>query len=435
MAAVASAAAPPLEFTRRFRPLLWGLYGVLCLALLAYLLLLVVRPAVRDSLVLNGWGGASFELVVSVLVLVRGVTKRRDRIVPLALGTGMLMWAFGDFVLSYESRHGATPASPSLADLFYLLFFPLAYLALVVMVRRDALRLVPALWLDGAIAGVGAAALCAAFAFRGIEHTAGGGTAAVVTNLAYPLGDVLLLVLVVAGTVLLSGRRRSAWYLVAAGCAVNATGDTFNLFHGAGAPALGSIVDAVAWPSSLLLISIAVWLPQSAVDPLAGARTPGFLLPGAGALCALVVLLLGSLTGVSPSAIALATGTLVVTGIRLALTLGSLRSLTAERQQQAITDQLTGLGNRRRLDQVLTRFFSPGSSALRPELAFLFVDLDHFKEVNDSFGHAAGDQLLRQIGPRIRSCLSEGDLLARIGGDELVIVLFNGGEARAASIA
>ncbi|MGZ4413969.1 MAG: putative bifunctional diguanylate cyclase/phosphodiesterase [Gaiellaceae bacterium] len=408
---------------------------MLCLALLAYLLLLVVRPAVRDSLVLNGWGGASFELVVSVLVLVRGVTKRRDRIVPLALGTGMLMWAFGDFVLSYESRHGATPASPSLADLFYLLFFPLAYLALVVMVRRDALRLVPALWLDGAIAGVGAAALCAAFAFRGIEHTAGGSTAAVVTNLAYPLGDVLLLVLVVAGTVLLSGRRRSAWYLVAAGCAVNATGDTFNLFHGAGAPALGSIVDAVAWPSSLLLISIAVWLPQSAVDPLAGARTPGFLLPGAGALSALVVLLLGSLTGVSPSAIALATGTLVVTGIRLALTLGSLRSLTAERQQQAITDQLTGLGNRRRLDQVLTRFFSPGSSALRPELAFLFVDLDHFKEVNDSFGHAAGDQLLRQIGPRIRSCLSEGDLLARIGGDELVIVLFNGGEARAASIA
>jgi diguanylate cyclase (GGDEF)-like protein len=302
------------------------------------------------------------------------------------------------------------------------------------MVRRDALRLVPALWLDGAIAGIGAAALCAAFAFRGIEHAAGGSTAAVVTNLAYPLGDVLLLVLVVAGTVLLSGRRRSAWYLVAAGCAVNAAGDTFNLFHGAGAPALGSIVDAVAWPSSLLLISIAVWLPQSVVDPLAGDRTPGFLLPGAGALSALVVLLLGSLTGVSSSAIALATGTLLVTGLRLTLTLGSLRSLTAERQQQAITDQLTGLANRRRLDQVLTRFFSAGSS-VRPELAFLFVDLDHFKEVNDSFGHAAGDQLLRQIGPRIRSCLSEGDLLARIGGDELVIVLFNGGEARAASIA
>src|SRR4029077_19775699 len=148
----------------------------------------------------------------------------------------------------------------------------------------------------------------------------------------------------------------------------------------------------------------------------------------------LVVLLLGSLTGVSSSAIALATGTLLVTGLRLALTLGSLRSLTAERQQQAITDQLTGLANRRRLDQVLTRFFSAGSS-VRPELAFLFVDLDHFKEVNDSFGHAAGDQLLRQIGPRIRSCLGEGDLLARIGGDELVIVLFNGGEARAASIA
>jgi diguanylate cyclase (GGDEF)-like protein len=408
---------------------------LLGLVLLAYLLLLVVRPATRDSLLLSGWGSAVFELVVSLLVLGRGLTTSRDRIVPLALGTGMFMWALGDVVLSYESRHGAEPASPSPADLFYLLFFPLAYLALVLMVRRETLRLVPALWLDGAIAGVGAAALCAAFAFGGVEHLAGGGAAAVATNLAYPLGDVLLLTLVVAGTVLLSDRRRAAWYLVAAGCAVNAAGDTFNLFNGAGAPALGSIVDAAAWPSALLLMSIAVWLPDRAVDPLADTHTPGFLLPGAGAVCALSVLLAGSTTGMSATAIALATGTLLVTGIRLALTLGSLRSLTAERHQQAMTDQLTGLGNRRRLDQVLTRFFSAGSSVPRAELAFLFVDLDHFKEVNDSFGHAAGDQLLRQIGPRIRNCLSDGDLLVRIGGDELAIVLFNSGETRASSTA
>jgi diguanylate cyclase (GGDEF)-like protein len=412
-----------------------GFYAVLCLALVAYLVTLVVRPAARDSLLLNGWGSAAFEVVASVLVLVRGAMTRRGRIVPIALGTGMLMWSLGDAVLTFESRHGASPASPSAADLFYVLFFPLAYLAILRMVRRDALRLVPALWFDGAIAGLGAAALCAAFAFRGIEDAAGDSAAVVATNLAYPLGDVLLLGLVVAGTVLLSDKRRPAWYLVAAGCAVNAAGDTFNLFHGAGAPTLGSIVDAVAWPASLLLMSIAMWLPEGATDPLAETRTPGFLLPGAGAVSALSVLVLDSISGASSAAIALATGTLLVTGIRLSLTLGSLRHLTAERHRQAITDELTSLGNRRRLDQVLDQYFCASSSVARRDLAFLFVDLNHFKEVNDSFGHAAGDQLLRQIGPRINACLGERDLLLRIGGDELAILLFDDGPTRAVSVA
>jgi diguanylate cyclase (GGDEF)-like protein len=147
------------------------------------------------------------------------------------------------------------------------------------------------------------------------------------------------------------------------------------------------------------------------------------------------VLLLGSFGGASTAAIVLATGTLLVVGVRLALTLGSLRTLTVERHQQAITDQLTGLGNRRRLDQVLSQFFAGGTSATPGELAFLFVDLDHFKEINDSFGHAAGDQLLRQIGPRIRACLDERDLLVRIGGDELAIILVDSGEPRAVSVA
>jgi diguanylate cyclase (GGDEF)-like protein len=347
----------------------------------------------------------------------------------------MLMWSLGDLVLTLESQLGLSTMSPSAADAFYIMFFPLAYLAIVLMVRREAIRMVPALWLDGGIAGVGVAALCAAFAFRGIEHLAGGSAADVATNLAYPLGDVLLLALVVAGTVVLSGRMGHGWYLVAAGCALNGLGDTFNLFHGAGAPALGSVVDAMAWPTSLFLISIAVWLPEGALDPLAETAMPGFLLPGAGGAAALSVLLLGSLSGASPVAVALATATLLIAGLRLVLSLGSLHSLTAERQQQAVTDELTGLGNRRRLEQVLDRFYAARNSETPGELAFLFVDLNHFKEVNDSFGHAAGDQLLRQIGPRIQSTLGERDLLLRIGGDELAIILVDSGRGRAVSIA
>src|ERR1700757_1980355 len=160
MAAVASAAAPPRQSRRRLAPALSGLYGLLGLALAAYFLTLILSPGARELSLFNGWGAAAFEITVSALAILRAATTRGDRIAPLALGSGMLMWAVGDVVLTVESRHGANPASPSLADLFYLLFFPLAYLAIVRMVRRDALRLVPALWLDGAIAGLGGAAPC-----------------------------------------------------------------------------------------------------------------------------------------------------------------------------------------------------------------------------------------------------------------------------------
>ena len=374
MSVIASAAPPPRELARRLRPYLPWIYGFLGLLLVAYCVTLVTRPAARDSLLLNGWGSATFEIVVSVLTLLRGFTTRRDPTVPVAFGTGMLMWALGDVVLTFESRHGATPMSPSAADAFYIMFFPLAYLALVLMVREEAIRMVPALWLDGGIAGLGAAALCAAFAFHGIERLAGGGAAEVATNLAYPLGDVLLLALVVGGTVVLAGKRRGGWYLVAVACALNGAGDTFNLFHGAGAPTLGSIVDSMAWPGSLFLLSVAAWLPDRRTDPLAEPGTPGFLLPGAGAAAALSVLLLASLSGASTVAIALSAATLLVAGLRLALSLGSLRTLTIERQSEAVTDQLTGLGNRRRLDQVLARYFDRRQMEERGELAFLFVD-------------------------------------------------------------
>jgi diguanylate cyclase (GGDEF)-like protein len=114
-----------------------------------------------------------------------------------------------------------------------------------------------------------------------------------------------------------------------------------------------------------------------------------------------------------------------------------MRTLSQERHRQAVTDELTGLGNRRHLFRVLDAFFSDCQEAETPgrPLSFLFVDLNNFKEINDSFGHPAGDALLRQLGERLQSALRNSDLLVRIGGDEFAVALIDGDADYAVSVA
>jgi diguanylate cyclase (GGDEF)-like protein len=415
----------------------WVAYGLLGFLLLGYLVSLIVRPAGAYSTVLDGWSVDVFEIVVCAMAFGRAFRRDTAGVVSVALGGAILLWTLGDVAVTIESLGGSTPATPSVADGFYVAFYPVAYLALVLLMRRESSRLVPATWLDGAVAGLGAAALCAGFAFHSIAHLAGGGAMAVATNLAYPVGDVLLLAMVVGGSAVVSATHRSAWGLVAAGCALNAVGDTVALLPGPAASHLGSVVVGIAWPIALLLISMAVWVRPGRSDPLAHQRAPGFLLPGLGAASGLAILLLGSLRHVDSVAVGLAAATLVVVGGRLALSVGSLRRLTEERHHQALTDQLTGLANRRRLASVLARFFAEQATPTDEprRLAFLFVDLNQFKEVNDAFGHPAGDQLLTQIGPRFQGCLGASDLLVRIGGDELAVILIDAAADRAGLVA
>jgi diguanylate cyclase (GGDEF)-like protein len=102
-------------------------------------------------------------------------------------------------------------------------------------------------------------------------------------------------------------------------------------------------------------------------------------------------------------------------------------------RHQALHDALTGLPNRvlfsDRLEQAI-------SAARRDPAPFsvLMIDLDHFKEINDTLGHSIGDQVLRQIGPRLTGLLRPGDTLARLGGDEFMLLLPSAGSAQAREV-
>lgn len=87
-----------------------------------------------------------------------------------------------------------------------------------------------------------------------------------------------------------------------------------------------------------------------------------------------------------------------------------------------MTDPLTGLHNRRYLDRRLNEEIACALRYRQP-LSCLFVDADHFKQINDNHGHAAGDAVLREISSRIRSCLRSSDIAVRYGGEEFCLIL------------
>jgi diguanylate cyclase (GGDEF)-like protein len=434
--ASAAGAALPASATRT-RPTIWIVYGVMGVLLAAYFARELSGANHYSSLV-DGWMVAGFELVASGLCLGRGLVRRPGRAVALVLGVALLCWSAGDVAITIEALGGATPSAPSPADAFYLAFFPLAYVAVVLLMRGGTRRLSTPSWLDGAVAGLGAAAICAAFAFPSLRRLAGGGSLSVATNLAYPIGDLLLLFLVVGGTAMLSGRRRGPWLLLATGVAVNVVGDTSNLLSSSlGTTHFGVLANAAAWPTSVLLMSMAVWLGAGHASPFAAQKQTGFVLPALAAASGLAILVVGTLHHTSDVAIGLATATLVVVGIRLAWSARGMRTLTTTRYRQSVTDDLTGLGNRRYLYQVLDAFFADQAGAAMPErrLAFLFIDLNRFKELNDAFGHPAGDAILKQLGTRLKASLRGSDELIRFGGDEFAVVLMDADAEYATTIA
>ncbi|ALP67851.1 putative bifunctional diguanylate cyclase/phosphodiesterase [Paraburkholderia caribensis] len=108
------------------------------------------------------------------------------------------------------------------------------------------------------------------------------------------------------------------------------------------------------------------------------------------------------------------------------------RAISERLSRQATYDELTGLMNRRELLLRLNILVDKGAAA---SVDLLFVDLDRFKDINDSFGHAAGDEVLRAIGERLSAMCAEGASVSRIGGDEFVIFLVDAPEGEAARVA
>ena len=315
---------------------------------------------------------------------------------------------------------------PRVSEVGYLLFFALMLFVLVIMVRRQLRGMVWSVVLDSAIGALGAASVLAVLLGPMANSVdAAGANKAIAAAVAYPLFDLLLVAVVVALTTSqgpVAGRR---WILLVFGLLMfTSTGLVFALLETR--YVLGTPLDA-GWAVGLALI--AVWADASSRPDLVRNNSSNgvaaLALPAVSTAAGLGVLLLASQTPVPHIAIGLAAATLALAAVPLVSRQVALR-------RQSKTDELTGLPNRRALYAEVSSRLADDRSRNR---ALLLLDLDRFKEVNDSLGHDAGDRLLVQVGRRLLEGLQSGDLLARLGGDEFAVLLERTDQVEAEAVA
>jgi two-component system cell cycle response regulator len=344
----------------------------------------------------------------------------RIRLGWFALGAAIAAWAAGDIYYTHWLENDANAPFPSLADAGYLGFFPLAYAGFIMLIRERVPKLTPGVWLDGVTAGFAVAAVSTAVVLEAVLSSTSGSVAAVATNLAYPLGDTLLFAIVIGTFPLLNWRPGRAWLQLAAGLAVLSAADSVYLYQVAtNTYTPGTPID-VTWPVALALLANAAWARRGRERAVDVEGRSLLIVPAACVAIAVAVLVLDHFSRLNPLALILAVAALASVVARLAITFRENRRLFELTRTEAVTDPLTGLGNRRKLLNELDAVLQTAT----PDDPWLLViyDLDGFKGYNDTFGHPAGDALLQHLGARLAAVPGPNGAAFRLGGDEFCLL-------------
>ena len=368
----------------------------------------------------DNWFYDGLVLAAGILCASRAAFTSKSRAGWLALGLGIASWAAGGAYYTHWIGNGPDQPFPSLADVGYLGLFPFAYIGFILLIRVRVPKLTPGVWLDGITAGLAVGTLSTAVVLQAVLSSTSGSLAAVATNLAYPLGDALLLALVAGAFSLTSWRPGRAWLLLITGLVVLAAADSIYLYQVAtGSYVEGTLLDT-AWPAAMVILANAAWTKQRQDRPVDAEGRPLLVIPASCVAIAVGVLVLDHYSRLNPLAFILAVATVASVVVRLAITFRENRRLFELTRTEAVTDPLTGLGNRRRLMTELDNALAT-ASVDDPWLLIIF-DLDGFKGYNDTFGHPAGDTLLQHLGTRLSMVPSEDGAAFRLGGDEFCLL-------------
>ena len=350
----------------------------------------------------------------------------------LLLLLGFSGWLTGDLVWLVESWHHYD-RFPAPSDALYLASYLAIGAGVLSMVRSRRPGGDYAAFLDAAILTTGAAVLALVFLISPSTRDPQLGLLAKVAGTAYPIGDVFLLGALTRLLTSPGARNASYRLLLAALCATTATDSAWNIMIATSGevPADRSWLN-VGWLCAYLLIAaaanarsmveVAEPAPPNEVLPLGPRRIVAL---GIGLLLPAAVLLADGLDGDGVDWPAIALGAAVMSALvllRFVNLLSTVQTQAVRLAALARTDPLTGAPNRRSWDHELARacrFAREHGTSLSVAL----LDLDHFKEFNDTHGHQAGDQLLRDAVRAWRQALPGSAVLARYGGEEFAVLL------------
>jgi diguanylate cyclase (GGDEF)-like protein len=398
-------------------------------ALLGMLLLVLAANAAPGvvgasaSSTIRDWISSAAYLIVAVMVVLRALTARGDRLAHGLFAAGVSLYALGNILWAVWVGRLPRPPIPSICDGLWLSLYPLSYAAILGFARIERQRILRAgVWLDGLIGGAALAALGSGLVLPPVLAGASGEPGiAVATELAYPICDLLLVALVFGVLTLRERRIDLGWKLFGGGFVLLAAADCLYAVQVAGGATAPAGLTNLLYVLAVSMLALAVWQPE--VDDGESRQTSWWLwlAPAGFTVAVLGLLSYDHFHRLSGPAFAMVIVTLLAGVVRTALAFRDLREL-ADVRRQAATDDLTSLPNRRefmrRADHAIAAAAPAGHG-----VAVLMVDLDNFKQLNDTLGHVAGDALLRMIGPRLTGALRGADTLARLGGDEFAILL------------
>jgi len=287
-------------------------------------------PEIAPAGAIEGFMVSLF-LIPAALCILRAALVREERFAWAVFGLGMFVSALAWTYYYLVVQNLADPPYPSLADILWLAYYVGAVLGLLALMRARVRCQQRGYWIDAAVGGLAIAALAAALLVEPILAATGGRLAAVITNMAYPLFDVLIVSVVLGVFVMTGWRPGRGWLLLGAVFAVQAGCDTIYLYQtAAGTYQSATWLDA-SWPALNLLVAVAAWQRPAAANASQTHGWPAVALTAGFALVGLGLMAYDHWQRISDVALGLATLTLIVAFVRTAMTFGEMRSLADDR--------------------------------------------------------------------------------------------------------
>jgi diguanylate cyclase (GGDEF)-like protein len=387
---------------------------------LAYLasLAFMHRPLDGYSSFWDGWVGNIACTMPIIPLLLRARHSSKLRSAWLALAGGVALNDVGNIVYLLHDQNMHPIPSPAPSDVPYLLSYVGFAIGVTLITQRSYGARILSARLDGAIAGIAAGAVAATLWFDAVLNVSGN-SLQVVVGMSYPLMDLALLMLLVAGLARLRFRPNVTKLALTLGIVWFLVGDIIDLNQVAAHTYVPDTLLDGTWLLGIWLLAVSAWKsPERRTEPRtdeAVAPHGILVIPTICGVLSLAVLVRSLAHHTSHVSSMLAIFALLLVIVRMVATLREVRH-GALNFRDARTDELTGLGNRRSFSEVCQEKLASLSKSQR--LCVLLIDMDGFKEVNDSLGHRCGDELLNTVGERLQRGLSNRGTIARIGGDE-----------------